>query len=221
MRYLRTNTAVRISVGPFLSCTDGVTPQTALTVTNSTAELFYDKDEGSAVTRTALTLTASGGTNDMVHVTDDTAGMYDLELTAAQVNFLGRAKLIIFDTDVHLTVIEEFEVISQSWYDAMFGTGAISSAVAIGGIASTAFAAGAIDSAATNDNFIAEIWAKVVEGTLTAEQILKICLAALAGKAAGGGTATITFRDVADSKNRISATVTNVGNRSAVVLDGT
>lgn len=61
----------------------------------------------------------------------------------------------------------------------------------------------------------------VIEGTLTLRQAVRIYLAALAGKSAGGGTATITFRDKADSKNRISATVDADGNRTAVTLDGT
>jgi hypothetical protein len=45
-------------------------------------------------------------------------------------------------------------------------------------------------------------------------------LAALAGKSAGGGTATITMRDQADTKNRISATVDASRNRTAVTIDG-
>ena len=34
MRFLRQNTAVRITVGPFLDKTDGITPEVALTATN-------------------------------------------------------------------------------------------------------------------------------------------------------------------------------------------
>ncbi len=60
----------------------------------------------------------------------------------------------------------------------------------------------------------------VVEGTLTMRQVLRIVLAAVAGKSAGGGTGTITFRDVADTKNRISATVDANRNRTAVTRDG-
>jgi hypothetical protein len=60
---------------------------------------------------------------------------------------------------------------------------------------------------------------EVVEGTLTLRQLMKVFLAVLAGKSAGGGTLTITFRDNADSKNRISATVDANGNRSDVTID--
>ncbi len=72
-----------------------------------------------------------------------------------------------------------------------------------------ALSAGAVDA----------ILDEVVEGTLTLRHILRLALATLAGKSAGGGTATITFRDNGDSKNRISATVDANGNRTAVTLD--
>jgi len=61
----------------------------------------------------------------------------------------------------------------------------------------------------------------VIEGTTTFRQAIRVYLAALAGKSTGGGTATLTFRDNADSKARITATVDANGNRTAVTLDGT
>jgi hypothetical protein len=60
----------------------------------------------------------------------------------------------------------------------------------------------------------------VVEGSLTMRQMLRVFMAALAGKASGGGTTAITFRDNADSKARITLTVDVDGNRTAVTLDG-
>ena len=61
----------------------------------------------------------------------------------------------------------------------------------------------------------------VLEGTLTVRQAIRIILAAAAGKSTGGGTSTIRFRDLADSKDRIVATVDSDGNRTDVTLDGT
>lgn len=72
-------------------------------------------------------------------------------------------------------------------------------------------AAGAVDS----------IIDEVIEGTYTMRQLLRLMASALFGKVNGGGTATITFRDVGDTKNRIVATVDTNGNRSAVVLTET
>lgn len=64
------------------------------------------------------------------------------------------------------------------------------------------------------------VWAKALE-TLTAEEMMRIMLAALAGKVNGAGTGTENFRDQADAKNRITSTVDGSGNRSNVVVDGT
>jgi hypothetical protein len=61
---------------------------------------------------------------------------------------------------------------------------------------------------------------EVIEGTLTLRQMLRIFLASLAGKATGGDTTTITVRDNADTKARITATVDDDGNRTAITLDG-
>jgi len=63
--------------------------------------------------------TASGGDNDMVHLTDDTAGYYSLELTAAQTNYVGSAMLTIYDTDVHLPVFHEFMILPAKVYDSL------------------------------------------------------------------------------------------------------
>lgn len=61
---------------------------------------------------------------------------------------------------------------------------------------------------------------EVVEGTLTFREMLRLFTSVLAGKTVGGGTAVLTARDVADTKNRISATVDEDGNRTEIVLDG-
>lgn len=62
--------------------------------------------------------------------------------------------------------------------------------------------------------------AKLLESTLTYDDAFRIILAALSGKSTGGGTASVAFRDVADGKDRIVATVDTDGNRDVVVLDG-
>lgn len=61
---------------------------------------------------------------------------------------------------------------------------------------------------------------EVVEGSYTLRELIRIFAAALAGKASGLGTTSAAFRDLADSKDRIAATVDADGNRTAVTLDG-
>jgi hypothetical protein len=59
-----------------------------------------------------------------------------------------------------------------------------------------------------------------VEGTYTVQEVLRIMAGALAGKLSGGGTTTLTFRDLSDTLNRITATVNTVtGDRTAVTID--
>lgn len=74
--------------------------------------------------------------------------------------------------------------------------------------------------AALNDISVADIIAGIADGTYDLQEMLRIMFAALAGKSAGGGTGTITYRDAADAKNRISATVDSNNDRTAIALDG-
>lgn len=50
-------------------------------------------------------------------------------------------------------------------------------------------------------------------------EALRLILSACVGKLSGAQTATVVFRDAADSKNRITATVDAGSNRTAVTLD--
>jgi hypothetical protein len=51
------------------------------------------------------------------------------------------------------------------------------------------------------------------------KEILRLVSAALAGKLSGGGTSTVTIRDINDTVNRIVATVDANGNRTDVTKD--
>lgn len=63
---------------------------------------------------------------------------------------------------------------------------------------------------------------EVVEGTITLRQALRLVLSFISGECSGGGTTTITFRDIGDTKDRIVMTVDASGNRSAIgTRDGT
>jgi hypothetical protein len=62
-------------------------------------------------------------------------------------------------------------------------------------------------------------WTEVIESGYTAAEILRLLAAVAAGKASGGGSASITFRDLADAKDRATLTVDEDGNRSGVSVD--
>ena len=122
MYELKTNTATRIAVGPLVDPTDGKTAETALTVTDLSVQLYQLKTDGTAVVRTQFTPTASSGNNDMVLVSSSTDGMYDLELTASQLNFLGNARICFYDVDAFLVHWIDIHVVTAAYFDFKFGS---------------------------------------------------------------------------------------------------
>ena len=62
-------------------------------------------------------------------------------------------------------------------------------------------------------------WTEVIESGLSAAEVLRIILAVQAGKTEIDGT-TVKFRDVADAKDRVTASMTG-SERTTVTLDGT
>lgn len=132
MRFLRTNTDVIITVGPFYDKTDGVTIETALTITNERITLTADTDAGSAPTNVLDNVTgaASGTSNDLDYIAGNDAGMMRMELAAADVNRLGRMFLSITDAANHVPVFHEFMVLPAMIYDAfILGTDVLDSSM--------------------------------------------------------------------------------------------
>ncbi len=101
-----------------------------------------------------------------------------------------------------------------------------------GGVEVGSFQADAIDAGAIKADAVTKIQAglstldaddvhdEVIEGALTFRQMMRIILAACANVLSGGGTTTITIKDLANTKPRITATVDSSGNRTNVTLDG-
>ncbi len=119
MRFLRSNTAVIVTVGPFYDKTDGVTIETALTITNERITLTADTDDGSAPTNILDNVTGatSGTSNDLNYISGNDAGMMQLELSAANTNRVGRMLLSITDAANHVPVFHEFMVLPAAIYD--------------------------------------------------------------------------------------------------------
>jgi len=151
MRFLRKNTAVIITVGPFYDKTDGVTIENALTITNERITLTADTDDGAAPTLILDNITgATAATaNDLNYITGGDAGLMQMELAAADVNRLGRMFLSITDAANHVPVFHEFMVLNAALYDALFATtgGAIPNvaAEAAGGLYTRGTGAGQIN----------------------------------------------------------------------------
>lgn len=74
----------------------------------------------------------------------------------------------------------------------------------------------AIPSAPSTD----DIMDTIVEGTYSLREVLRIMAGVLAGKLSGGGTGTLSFRDLSDSLDRVVADVDlATGDRDAITLD--
>lgn len=93
-------------------------------------------------------------------------------------------------------------------------------AMANGVITAPAHSVGAIDAAAVATDAVNEIRDAVinaaVDGTTTLAESLRLSNAALGGKASGLSTGSPVYRDLADTKDRITATTDADGNRTAV-----
>jgi len=94
-------------------------------------------------------------------------------------------------------------------------------AMASGVVTATAIATNAIDADALAADAVDEILDEAVEGSYTLRHMIRLMGAALLGEVSGAGTTEVTFRDAADAKTRIVATVDADGNRSAVTLTET
>lgn len=68
----------------------------------------------------------------------------------------------------------------------------------------------------------AQIWQRVLESSLTMEEALRICLSVLAGKANAiqSPSLQVTYRDIADGKDRVIVVHSTDGDRTQVTLDG-
>ncbi len=69
------------------------------------------------------------------------------------------------------------------------------------------------------DELVNDVWAKALEGTLTAEELMRLISATLLGQLSGAGGVSITIKaaDIAGT-TRIVATVDANGNRSSLTL---
>lgn len=103
---------------------------------------------------------------------------------------------------------------------ATFAANAITATVVADGFITAAkFSTGAITSSAVSANYLDAVWDEVVDGTVTARESFRLANSANGGLVAGAGTTSVTLRDLANTKNRVTAAVDASGNRSTIVLD--
>lgn len=75
------------------------------------------------------------------------------------------------------------------------------------------------DAMALTSAAVDAIWDDAVDGAITGRQLMRGFASALMAKLSGAALNAPVFRDINDTKNRISATTDASGNRTAVTLD--
>lgn len=107
MKILRQSTAATVTIGPFLDATDGVTPETGLTVA---VELSKN---GAAF--------AAASTGTTAHLAE---GFYDCDFDTTDTGTVGILCLKAIDSANHVPVWEYFQVVEEAVYDAFFASSA-------------------------------------------------------------------------------------------------
>jgi hypothetical protein len=125
MIFLEEDAAAEIMVGPFVSETDGVTPQTGINWSNANIE--FTKMVGGVPTSSAITDHGVAGVNEIAELQD---GYYRIKLTATNLNTAGPAYITFRDDDIFLAVMHSFTIMAAAAYqwliyrgDSSNGTG--------------------------------------------------------------------------------------------------
>lgn len=108
MQFLRADTATTVLVGPFLDKTDGVTPETTVTLGAADSAEIMKHDGTTFQDISALTFTHKAH------------GMYTLAITAGFLDTEGRLTVFISDESVCLPVWAEYMVVNANVYDSLF-----------------------------------------------------------------------------------------------------
>jgi hypothetical protein len=108
MNLLRQSTAVTLRIGPFLDKTDGVTEETALSLTSADVQI---SKAGAAF----------GNKGDATAPVHDSDGWYSCLLNTTDTGTLGRLIVKVHDAAIHLPVWHDFEVVHANYFDYVQG----------------------------------------------------------------------------------------------------
>lgn len=174
---------------------DNYAPKTGLTFSNG--ELKISK--AGAVEFNA----ANYGT-----VTEVGGGWYSYEYAAGEVDTLGAVMLRTNKTDVYSDAVIA-QVVPFNPYDAAgLGLGNLDAAV------STRLPFSSYSAPETMLTY-----GSGIETGYSLQQALRVILSVLAGRVSGAGTGTEVFRDINNTKNRVTATIDANNNRTNVTTD--
>lgn len=112
MQELRQSTEMKVRVGSAVDATDGVSPESGLTLgAADQAELL--KHNGVA------TVDISGATFAAITAVD---GWYDLTLTTSHTDTLGQLTVVIQDSSLMAPIFRDFMVVTANYWDSKYST---------------------------------------------------------------------------------------------------
>ena len=184
----------------------------SLVITENTANIVHDVNIGTNVE--SLTITEYQATIDTSGATNVNASVESLTITEYQSD-------VVLDVNVSsatesLTITEHQASISLVSGDT--NVTANIEAVVITTQTATISAGATTLTPQDITNIVDAIFARVIENSETFEEQMKLIRAEAAGKLAVSGN-TVTIRDAADTKDRITATVDTNGQRTSVTVD--
>ena len=113
MLVLRQSTSIDIRVGPFLDATDGVTPETGVTLAGA--------DQAEVLKANGVATAAMAGTFAAVTGAD---GWYDYTIATGDVDTVGEVAFVVQDSSVCLPVFVRAQVVEEAVFDALFAASA-------------------------------------------------------------------------------------------------
>ena len=110
MRYLKQSTATTLILGPFLDSTDGVTAETALTI--SQADVLLWKEGGTTLAQK----------NEATSCTHRSNGLYTCPINTTDTNTLGTLVVSVAESGA-VPIRLDYTVVTANVYDSLFGAG--------------------------------------------------------------------------------------------------
>lgn len=164
----------------------------------------FTAETGLTIAQADVRLSKNGGNyvqkTDATSATHDELGEYDCPIDVTDTDTPGRLRLIVGAAGAR-PVVQDYQVLEETVYDQLLASAATGAPTA-------------------NQNADALLdRADGIETGVTFRQSQRLCVSAAAGKLNGAQTATVNLRDLADTKNRITATVDSSGNRTAITRD--
>ena len=210
--WLKVSTAITLRMGPFVDSTDGVTPETLLTITQADVR----------VSKAGAAFAQKNDTGSAVH---DENGWYSVPLNTTDTGTVGLLTVAIYESGA-LPVWRDFMVVPAQVYDSLVGgTDALqvhANEITNNLITAAAINTGAVDADALADDATAEIADKIltrnIAGGSDTGRTVKQALRILRNRrAVSSGTLTVYQED--DSTPDWTAAVTTAAGNPVNSVD--